>query len=138
MLKICSDGRKAALDLSMVGVRTSRPGKAGAVIANVARIYHANSELVLPGDPPGVVNGGFQIVFCGPAPCSWRPADVEQREGRALRPGHLNPAVELYQYVTEKSFDSFMCHWSAKHGLSGRFCPVGLPGVMWMISATRR
>ena len=24
----------------------------------------------------------------------WRPADVEQREGRALRPGNLNPAVE--------------------------------------------
>ena len=41
----------------------------------------------------------------------WRPADVEQREGRALRPGNLNPAVDLYRYVTEKSFDSFM--WQA-------------------------
>jgi outer membrane murein-binding lipoprotein Lpp len=41
----------------------------------------------------------------------WRPADVEQREGRALRPGNLNPAVDLYRYVSERSFDSFM--WQA-------------------------
>ena len=38
----------------------------------------------------------------------WRPADVEQREGRALRPGNLNASVEIFRYVTEKSFDSFM------------------------------
>ena len=38
----------------------------------------------------------------------WRPADVEQREGRALRPGNLSPSVEIYRYVSEKSFDSFM------------------------------
>jgi len=37
----------------------------------------------------------------------WRPADVEQREGRALRPGNLNPLVEVYRYVSERSFDSF-------------------------------
>jgi hypothetical protein len=177
ILKICSDGRKAALDLGLVGVTTNRPGKVGAVVANVARIYHDTAA-----------SGGFQIVFCDlgtPNPGStqvygkirsgliaagvpadrirfihhattdsakaalfadcragnvavllgstdklgvgtniqtrcvalhhvdapWRPADVEQREGRALRPGNLNPAVDLYRYVTEKSFDSFM--WQA-------------------------
>jgi N12 class adenine-specific DNA methylase len=185
MLKICSDGRKAALDLELVGIATARPGKVGAVAGNVARIYHANSDLALPGDDPADPGGGFQIVFCDlgtPNPAAgtqvygkikagltaagvpsgkvrfihdattdaqrtalfadcrsgkvavllgstdklgvgtniqsrcvavhhvdapWRPADVEQREGRALRPGNLNPVVEVFRYVSEKSFDSF-------------------------------
>jgi N12 class adenine-specific DNA methylase len=186
MLKICSDGRKAALDLSLVGITTARPGKTDAVISNVARIYHENRDLALPGDSPAGPRGGFQIVFCDlgtPSPTGdnqvygkirdgllaagipagqvrfiheattdqrkaalfadcragkvavllgstdklgvgtniqnrcvalhhvdapWRPADVEQREGRALRPGNRNPSVELYRYVSEKSFDSYM------------------------------
>jgi hypothetical protein len=31
----------------------------------------------------------------------WRPADVEQREGRILRQGNLNKTVQIYRYVTE-------------------------------------
>ncbi len=38
----------------------------------------------------------------------WRPADVEQREGRILRQGNSNPEVQIYRYVTEESFDAFM------------------------------
>lgn len=38
----------------------------------------------------------------------WRPADVEQREGRILRQGNLNPEVQIYRYVTEESFDAYM------------------------------
>ena len=30
----------------------------------MARIYHANRGLVLPGDDPAAPGGGFQIVFC--------------------------------------------------------------------------
>ena len=186
MLKICSDGRKAALDLELVGITAAGPGKAGAVVANVARIYHANRSLALPGDDPAAPGGGFQIIFCDlgtpsaaagsqvygkiragladagvPAAqirfihdastdlqkaalfgecragkvavllgstdklgvgtniqtrcvalhhvdAPWRPADVEQREGRALRPGNLNLAVDIYRYVSEKSFDSYL------------------------------
>lgn len=186
MLKICSDGRKAALDLQLVGITPANPGKIAAVIANVASIYHANRHLTPPGDDPAAPSGGFQIVFCDlgtpnavagtqvygkiraglteagvPAgqirfihdastdirkaalftdcragkvavllgstdklgvgtniqtrcvalhhvDAPWRPADVEQREGRALRPGNLNPSVDIFRYVSEKSFDSFM------------------------------
>jgi N12 class adenine-specific DNA methylase len=185
MLKICSDGRKAALDLEFVGITPSRPGKVATVVANVARIYHENRDLVLPGDDPAAPGGGFQIVFCDlgtpnveagsqvygkiraglveagvPADrirfiheagtdiqkaalftecragkvavllgstdklgvgtniqtrcvalhhvdAPWRPADVEQREGRALRPGNLNPVVDIFRYVSQKSFDSY-------------------------------
>lgn len=38
----------------------------------------------------------------------WRPADVEQREGRILRQGNQHPAVQIYRYVTEGSFDAYM------------------------------
>jgi hypothetical protein len=186
MLKICSDGRKAALDLELVGVTSATPGKVATVTGNVARLYHDTRELVLPGDDPGQPGGGFQIVFCDlgtPNPVAgtqvygkiraglieagvpagqirfihdattdlqkaalfadcragkvavllgstdklgvgtniqtrcvalhhvdapWRPADVEQREGRALRPGNLNPSVDIFRYVSEKSFDSYL------------------------------
>ena len=186
MLKICSDGRKAALDLDLVGITTATPGKVAAVVANVARIYHGTRDLVLPGDDAAAPGGGFQIVFCDlgtPNPAAgtqvygkiraglieagvpagqirfihdattdlqkaalfadcragkvavllgstdklgvgtniqtrcvalhhvdapWRPADVEQREGRALRPGNLNPTVDIFRYVSEKSFDSYL------------------------------
>jgi hypothetical protein len=38
----------------------------------------------------------------------WRPADVEQREGRILRQGNKNSSVQIYRYVTEGSFDAYM------------------------------
>jgi N12 class adenine-specific DNA methylase/phospholipid N-methyltransferase len=38
----------------------------------------------------------------------WRPADVEQREGRILRQGNKNSVVQIYRYVTEFSFDAYM------------------------------
>jgi hypothetical protein len=38
----------------------------------------------------------------------WRPADVEQREGRILRQGNRYPEVRIFNYVTEGSFDGFM------------------------------
>jgi hypothetical protein len=37
----------------------------------------------------------------------WRPADLEQREGRVLRHGNQNETVEIWTYVTENSFDAF-------------------------------
>ena len=38
----------------------------------------------------------------------WRPCDVEQREGRILRQGNECEEVEIFRYVTEGSFDSYM------------------------------
>jgi hypothetical protein len=39
--------------------------------------------------------------------CPWRPADLEQREGRILRQGNHNREVRIIRYVTEGSFDVF-------------------------------
>ena len=41
----------------------------------------------------------------------WKPAEVEQREGRILRQGNENKEVAIYRYVTEGSFDAYM--WQA-------------------------
>lgn len=41
----------------------------------------------------------------------WKPAEVEQREGRILRQGNQNQEVAVYRYVTEGSFDAYM--WQA-------------------------
>lgn len=41
----------------------------------------------------------------------WKPAEVEQREGRILRQGNENTEVAVYRYVTEGSFDAYM--WQA-------------------------
>ena len=38
----------------------------------------------------------------------WRPADIEQREGRILRHGNQNRIVHVVRYVTEGSFDPYM------------------------------
>jgi N12 class adenine-specific DNA methylase len=41
----------------------------------------------------------------------WKPAEVEQREGRILRQGNENKEVGIFRYVTEGSFDAYM--WQA-------------------------
>jgi N12 class adenine-specific DNA methylase len=41
----------------------------------------------------------------------WKPAEVEQREGRILRQGNENEEVAVYRYVTTGSFDSYI--WQA-------------------------
>ena len=37
----------------------------------------------------------------------WRPADIEQREGRIRRQGNSNATVRILRYVTEGSFDAY-------------------------------
>jgi len=41
----------------------------------------------------------------------WKPAEVEQREGRILRQGNENAEIRIFRYVTEGSFDAYM--WQA-------------------------
>ncbi|HWD44336.1 MAG TPA: helicase-related protein, partial [Actinomycetota bacterium] len=188
MLAVCNDGRRAALDLELVGIASDDPGKVGAVIDRVAAIWRETGDNRYPGKDgdPSPVPGALQVVFCdlgtpnrsaGPqvygklrrglvaagipadrirwvheartdaakaalfADCRagrvavllgstdklgvgtniqdrcvaihhvdapWRPADVEQREGRGLRPGNHNRRVRAIRYVTEGSFDSYM------------------------------
>ena len=40
--------------------------------------------------------------------CPWRPSDLQQREGRIVRQGNENDEVDIYTYVTENTFDSYL------------------------------
>ena len=191
MLKISGDGRKAALDLRLVGHEDSEAllsmGKLDAAAARIHHIWsqHRQDQFVTNEGQPHPNRGGFQIVFCDlgtPDPtkwnayddlreklaghgmdrsrvafvhdantdakkdrlfadcrtggvdvligstakmgvgtnmqtravalhhldCPWRPADVEQREGRILRQGNQVPEVQVLRYVVEGSFDGYM------------------------------
>jgi N12 class adenine-specific DNA methylase len=183
MLKLTGDGRKAALDLRLVGLRPDPDGgKISAAADRIARIWAHTSDRRFPAE--GARPGALQLVFCDIGTprrewnvydelkaqltdrgvpreavhfmhdakndrekaelfaqcrsgavavlvgstekmgvgtniqaravalhhldCPWRPADIEQREGRILRQGNLNRDVEVLRYVTESSFDVFM------------------------------
>jgi N12 class adenine-specific DNA methylase len=188
MLKITGDGRKAALDLRLVGLRPDPTGgKIAAAADRIAAIHHANAQrrYLDAGGNASPRPGAMQFVFCDlgtptserwnvydhlkallvdrgvPSErirfvhdatndrakadlfagcrdgrvnvligstekmgvgtnaqdraialhhldCPWRPADLEQREGRIRRQGNQNPEVEIIRYVTEGSFDIFM------------------------------
>jgi len=190
MLKISTDGRKAALDMRLVGNRKPINGrcKLDVVADNVARIHHITRKVayrVPRTDVRHPMLGSLQIVFCDlstPDPrqwnayhelrrllvqrglsagevrfiheaksdtdkarlfeacrsgqvavligstekmgvgtniqaraialhhvdCPWRPADIEQREGRILRQGNQHSGgVRIYRYVVEGSFDAY-------------------------------
>ena len=40
--------------------------------------------------------------------CPLRPSDMQQRDGRIERQGNENPEVDIFRYVTNKSFDSYL------------------------------
>jgi len=40
--------------------------------------------------------------------CPWRPGDLEQRSGRIIRQGNMNPEVHIYRYATSGTFDSYL------------------------------
>jgi len=66
MLKISGDGRRAALDLRLVGLPQDTPGKTSVAAARIARIWHAHRdrEYRSPGGTPYPVRGSLQLVFC--------------------------------------------------------------------------
>ena len=53
-------------------------------------------------------NAQTKLVALHHLDAPWRPADIEQREGRILRQGNQNAVVRIHRYVTEGSFDAYM------------------------------
>lgn len=49
-----------------------------------------------------------KIIASHDIDCPWRPSDLEQRLGRTVRQGNSNDEVDIYRYVTEKTFDAYL------------------------------
>jgi N12 class adenine-specific DNA methylase len=54
------------------------------------------------------VNAQNRLVAIHHMDAPWRPSDVEQRDGRGDRPGNMADTLEIFRYVVEGSFDSYM------------------------------
>jgi N12 class adenine-specific DNA methylase/SAM-dependent methyltransferase len=66
MLAISGDGRRAALDLRLVGLPQTTPGKTEAAATRIAAIWraHQDREYLAPDGTPYPVRGSLQLVFC--------------------------------------------------------------------------
>jgi hypothetical protein len=66
MLKVCGDGRKAALDLRLLGLPMTDPGKIETAAERITDLWHAHCDDTYPGpdgrDSP--ICGSLQLVFC--------------------------------------------------------------------------
>lgn len=49
-----------------------------------------------------------RLVAIHHADAPWRPADVEQRDGRGIRQGNTNASVRILRYVTAGTFDAYV------------------------------
>ncbi len=56
------------------------------------------------------VNVQTHLVAMHHTDAPWKPAAIEQREGRGLRQGNENKEVAVYRYVTKNTFDAY--NWS--------------------------
>ena len=45
-----------------------------------------------------------RIITLHDLDCPWRPRDLEQRSGSAIRQGNINPEVNIIRYVTAVSY----------------------------------
>ena len=66
MLKISGDGRRAALDLRLLGLPQTTPGKISVAADRIATIWssHQDDEYFDPGGIAYPVRGSLQLVFC--------------------------------------------------------------------------
>ena len=66
MLKVSGDGRRAALDLRLIGQPMTVPGKIGAAASRIAAIWaaHRDDTYQAAADHGAPVRGSLQLVFC--------------------------------------------------------------------------
>ena len=93
---------------------------------NIAYIHDANTE-AQKKELFGKVNDGEVRILIGSTQkmgagtncqkrlialhhldCPWRPSDLQQREGRIIRQGNDNNEIDIYTYLTENTFDSYL------------------------------
>lgn len=74
------------------------------------RKFNDGEIRILLGSTPKLglgVNIQDRLVAVHHLDAPWKPSDMVQREGRAIRQGNQNDEVMIYRYVTESSFDAY-------------------------------
>jgi hypothetical protein len=66
MLKVCTDGRKAALDLRLLGLPMTDSGKVEAAADRITDLWqaHRDDTYPAPGGQDAPIRGSLQLVFC--------------------------------------------------------------------------
>src|SRR6185437_1799611 len=66
MLKVCMDGRKAALDLRLLGMLMTEAGKIETAAERIAGLWraHRDDTYPAPGGQDAPIRGSLQLVFC--------------------------------------------------------------------------
>ena len=100
--------------------------KAGVPTEEIAYIHDANTETkkkelfakvrtgqvrVLMGSTQKMgagTNVQDRLVAVHHLDVGWRPSDMTQRNGRIIRQGNRNKEVQVYNYVTEGTFDAYL------------------------------
>ena len=95
MLKISGDGRRAALDLRLLRLPQTAPGKISAAADRIAALWttHQDDDYFDPDGLPYPVRGSLQLLFCDlgtPGP-GWNAYDElrGQLTARGLPPGQI-------------------------------------------------
>jgi N12 class adenine-specific DNA methylase/SAM-dependent methyltransferase len=107
MLKVTTDGRKAALDTRLVtGQKASIPGKLDHAADTIARLWREHRDQIYrtPSGDPSPITGALQIVFCDlstPNPDRWNAYD----ELRQLLAGRGLPAEQI-RFIHEARNDA--------------------------------
>lgn len=81
-----------------------------AVREKLIRKFNAGEVRILLGSTPKLglgVNIQERLIAVHHIDAPWKPSDMVQREGRAIRQGNLSSEVQIYRYVTESSFDAY-------------------------------
>lgn len=74
-----------------------------AVCAGRVRVLIGSTEKMGTG-----MNAQERLIALHHLDAPWRPADLEQRDGRILRQGNGYPEVLIFTYITEGSFDGYV------------------------------
>ena len=99
MLKVTTDGRKAALDTRLVtGQEASTPGKLDHAADTIARLWREHRDQIYrtPSGDPSPITGALQIVFCDlstPNPDRWNAYDELRAAARRPRPARRTGPV---------------------------------------------
>ncbi|PPF24275.1 helicase-related protein [Rathayibacter rathayi] len=125
-LVLCDVGTPRADDGQTYGRLRRRLTELGVASASIRFIHDAKTDqararlfaqcregdvavLIGSTDKVGVgVNAQTRLSHLHHLDAPWRPSDIIQREGRALRPGNLNKEVTIYRYITAGTFDAYM------------------------------